>query len=331
VAAVLLIALFAFSDFWTGVIGVGLSFSVIFLSFTVATGEGAVLCLGEAAFAGVGGFLAGRFVAATGLPLWAAAIVAVVSAGIVGLVVGAIGARLDQIGFALVTLAFALFCERFAFNIVQLQPPAGVPYPPVTLFGLDQARTNVLLGFVAFLVLAVVVVLVKRGTLGRVYAALRGNPISSESLGLNVAALRTAVFAVGAAIAGLGGVLLGINELQLGSADVGLAVGLVWLAVVVTFGVRGVQGAFLAGLAYALFPAIFSELSAATWLHYLPTVLFGLGAVGLAKEPRGFLAPLEDKLRARVAQWRRPVERPNLALAGVGAAGPRPVDEMSNQ
>lgn len=296
-AALLLIGLFAFSDFWTGEIGVGLAFAVIFLSFTVATGEGAVLCLGEAAFAAVGGFLAGRFVTATGLPLWAAAIVAVVAAGIVGVVIGAIGSRLDQIGFALVTLAFALFCEQFAFNIAVFVPSAGVPYPIVTLFGLSASRTNVLLGFVAFAVIATLLGLVKRGRLGRAYAAMRGNPISSESLGLNVRAMRTAIFAAGAAIAGLGGVLLGINEQQIGAPDVALAVGLVWVAVVVTFGVRGPQGAFLAGLAFSLIPAWFSILSSTAWLGYLPTALFGMGAVGLAKEPRGFLSEIEDKLR----------------------------------
>ena len=80
------------------------------------------------------------------------------------------------------------------------------------------------------------------------------------------------------------------------SYDSVLDVALVWVAVVVTFGVRGSQGAFLAGLAFSLIPAAFSIWSSATWIGYLPSVLFGLGAVGLAKEPRGFLAPMEDKL-----------------------------------
>jgi branched-chain amino acid transport system permease protein len=295
-AGLLLVGLFAFTDYWTGVIGVGLAFAVIFLSFTIATGEGAVLCLGEASFVAVGGFLAGRFFAASGLPFWAAAIVGVIASGLVGVVVGAIGARLDQIGFALVTLAFALFCEQFAFNIAVFVPSAGVPYPAVTWFGLDAAQTNVLMGFIAFVVIATLVGLAKRGRLGRAYAAMRGNAISSESLGLDVRTMRTAVFAIAAAVAGLGGVILGINEQQLGSPDVALAVGLVWVAVVVTFGVRGPQGAFLAGLVFSIIPAWFGILSSAGWVGDVPTLLFGLGAIGLAKQPRGFLAGIEDQL-----------------------------------
>jgi branched-chain amino acid transport system permease protein len=295
-AGLLLIGLFAFTDYWTGIIGVGLAFSVIFLSFTIATGEGAVLCLGEASFVAVGGFLAGRFFAASGLPFWAAAIVGVIASGLIGVVVGAIGARLDQIGFALVTLAFALFCEQFAFNIAVFVPSAGVPYPVFTWFGLTAAQTNVLMGFIAFVVIATIVGFAKRGRLGRAYAAMRGNPLSSESLGLDVRAMRTVVFAIAAAVAGLGGVLLGINEEQIGSVNVALFVGLVWVAVVVTFGVKGSQGAFLAGLVFSIVPAWFSILSSASWVGNLPTVLFGLGAVGLAKQPRGFLADIEDQL-----------------------------------
>jgi branched-chain amino acid transport system permease protein len=326
-AGLLLVGLFAFSDYWTGVIGVGLAFAVIFLSFTIATGEGAVLCLGEASFVAVGGFLAGRLFAASGLPFWAAAIVGVIASGLVGVVVGAIGARLDQIGFALVTLAFALFCEQFAFNIAVFVPSAGVPYPAATWFGLDVAQTNVLMGFIAFVAIATLVGLAKRGRLGRAYAAMRGNAISSESLGLDVRTMRTAVFAIAAAVAGLGGVILGINEQQLGSPDVALAVGLVWMAVVVTFGVRGPQGAFLAGLVFSIVPAWLSFVSSAGWVGDVPTLLFGLGAVGLAKRPRGFLAGIEDQLLGWAERFfvLGPLPRGNEAQPAPAPSPPSPV------
>ena len=54
------VAMFAFDDYWTGVFAAGMSFAVIFLGFTVSTGEGGILCLGQAGFAAAGAFVAGR-------------------------------------------------------------------------------------------------------------------------------------------------------------------------------------------------------------------------------------------------------------------------------
>jgi ABC-type branched-subunit amino acid transport system ATPase component/branched-subunit amino acid ABC-type transport system permease component len=309
-----LFGMYAFRLFWTANIGVGLAYAVIFLSFSVATGQAAVVCLGQAALAGFAGFLAGRLFDAAGIPLLLSAVLAVLATAILGGVIGVIGARLDQIGFALVTLAFALFCGQFVFNITSLDPAAGVPYPTVVWPGFTQARTAVLLCFAVFVVIAAVLGYLKRGGLGRVFAAMRGNPISAEGLGLNVRMLRAAAFCVGSAIAGLGGVLLGINEPQLGLPDFPLAVGLVWLAVCVVFGVRGPQGALLAGLAVPIVPALFGQWSSAGWAQHVfnhnfndvPILLFGLGAIGLASDPRGSLAPLEDLLRSYSANRLHP-------------------------
>ncbi len=299
--AVVLIAMFAFSGYWTGVIATGTAFSVIFLSLTVATGEGGVLCLGQASFTAVGGFTAGRLASTHGTNLIVAAIIGVLAAMVVGLVIGAIGSRLDQIGFALVTLAFALFCEQFAFNITFFVPSSGVPFETITFFGLNQARSQILLGAVVFAVLAGLIVYLRRGRFGRAYAAIRANPLSSEGLGINVKLMRTIIFAIGGGIAGLGGVLLGIDEQQLGVPDVALAVGLVWVAVVVTFGVKGPRGAMLAGLAFSVIPAAFALIHI-TWIADVPTILFGLGAVGLAKEPRGFMSQLDDLWHATMGK-----------------------------
>jgi sulfate-transporting ATPase len=326
-----LTGMYGFSLFWTALIGVGLAYAVIYLSFSVATGQAAVVCLGQAAMAGFAGFLAGRLFDAAGIPLLLSAVLAVLATAILGGVIGVIGARLDQIGFALVTLAFALFCGQFVFNITSLDPAAGVPYPTVVWPGFSAARTAVLLGFVVFVVIAALLGYLKRRRLGRVFAAMRGNPISAEGLGLNVRMLRAAAFCIGAAIAGLGGVLLGINESQLGLPDFPLAVGLVWLAVCVLFGVRGPQGALLAGLAVPIIPALFERWSSAGWVKHafnhnfndVPTLLFGLGAIGLASDPRGSLAPLEDLLRSFSARRLHP------ALAAAPAAPPSSLSPVS--
>jgi branched-chain amino acid transport system permease protein len=299
-AGVTLIAMFGFNAYWTATLAVGVAFSVTFLSFAVSTGEGGILCLGQAGLAAFGAIVAGRLATDAGLPLVLALVIAVLCATVCGVVLGLVGTRLDRVGFALVTLAFALFCDKFAFNLQSLIPLAGVNYPVVQLFGLNPARSAILLGAVVFAVLAFGITWFRRGRFGRVFAAIRDNPIEGESLGINVKSYRVGVFTLGSAVAGLGGGLIGIEQGSVSTSDFALLTGLVWLAVAVTIGVRGFGGALWAGLVFAIAPAAF-ELIKITGFGNIPTVLFGLGAVGIARDPRGFLAQTADGIQKLLA------------------------------
>jgi branched-subunit amino acid ABC-type transport system permease component len=313
------IAMFAFNDYWTGVFAAGISFSVIFLGFTVSTGEGGILCLGQAGFAAAGAFVAGRLATEANLPLLLAGALGVLAAMVCGIIIGLMGTRLDQVGFALVTLAFALFCEKFVFNVQSIVPLSGVLYPEFKIFGLRSTQSAILLGAVVFAVVAAVLTWARRGRFGRLCAAVRGNPIQGESIGINVRGARVAIFAVGSAIAGLGGVLVGIQQGAVGIFDFALLIGLLWLAVVVTVGVRGYRGALVAGLMFTIFPAAFSYVDI-SGIGQLPTVLFGLGAIGLAREPRGFLYEMEMRIRRKRSRPPGTDVAPPVAAAPAGSA-----------
>ena len=58
---------------------------------------------------------------------------------------------------------------------------------------------------------------------------------------------------------------------------------------VVTWGMRSVVGALLAGVAFSLVPALFSAYVPDSYAE-VPTMLFGLGAIMVAREPRGIVA-----------------------------------------
>ena len=325
--ALMWVAMFAFSEYWTGVFAAGIAFAVIFLGFTVSTGEGGILCLGQAGFAAAGAFVAGRLATEANLPLLVAGLIGVAAAMLCGVVIGLLGTRLDQVGFALVTLSFALFCEKFMFNVQTVVPLAGVLYPEFHIGGLRGTQSSILLGVVVFVLVAGSLTLAKRGRFGRLCAAVRGNPVAGESIGINIKGARVGIFAIGSAIGGLGGVLLGIEQGAIGISDFTLLIGLVWLAVVVTVGLRGYQGALVAGLMFTIFPALFQYVHVAQ-LGQLPTVLFGLGAIGLAREPRGFLYEMKTRLgrkRTTTATAAAPVIAPEAAavtasnaLEGVG-------------
>ncbi|HEX4092580.1 MAG TPA: ABC transporter permease [Trebonia sp.] len=310
--------IFGFNEYWTGLFATGTAFSVLFLSFSVSAGEAGILCLCQAEIAGIGAFAAGRLAESNHWPLLPAIIGGVIIAMLVGFVIGLVGARMDQIGLALLTIAFAVFCDQWAFNLTALVPSGGVSFSQLSLFGFDPERSAVALNVLVFAVLAGAFVAIRRGRSGRAFAALRGNPVSGESLGLPIRRMRIAAFTVSSGIAGLGGILLALVQQGMSPIDVVASVGFVWVAVVVTLGVRGIRGPLLAGLMLSVLGAVFAQLNAGD-LGNVPSILFGLGAVGLATEPRGFLAQVDAglaALRERIRAGRTtPARGSVLALA----------------
>jgi len=65
-------------------------------------------------------------------------------------------------------------------------------------------------------------------------------------------------------------------------------IGLTWFAVVITNGRRSNNAALAAGLFYVLIPQLFATYLPPSWSP-LPTLLFGVGAVLLARNPEGII------------------------------------------
>lgn len=74
-----------------------------------------------------------------------------------------------------------------------------------------------------------------------------------------------------------------------------------WLAVLVTQGIRSTVGALLAGVTFTLLPAFTQVYLAPDW-SLVPPILFGLGAIVLAKYPEGSLAMNARQVRGFIAR-----------------------------
>ncbi len=85
--------------------------------------------------------------------------------------------------------------------------------------------------------------------------------------------------------------------------------GLVWLAVVVTLGIRSITAAVLAGLSFSLLPGVFQTYVPTRWGE-VPTVLFGLGALGVALHPEGVVLQNGRQLRRLLARVLTPRSQP---------------------
>jgi branched-chain amino acid transport system permease protein len=75
--------------------------------------------------------------------------------------------------------------------------------------------------------------------------------------------------------------------------------GVVWLAALVTIGVRSNAAALVAGLSFTMLPAV-ALAYLPSWTGQLPSILFGLGAIGVAKFPDGSLEQSGEMFRRKL-------------------------------
>jgi ABC-type branched-subunit amino acid transport system ATPase component/branched-subunit amino acid ABC-type transport system permease component len=169
-------------------------------------------------------------------------------------------------------------------------------------FDFSQPRQQVILGLIVFGLITLLIHFLQHSASGRAMLATRSSEVAARASGISPAKAKFAIFALSAAIAGFGGAMFGLANGAISSSSASPLVGLVWLAVAVTFGVRRPGGALLAGLGYTCTQLIFlwlgSDIISNKTFHDLTTavyftpILFGLGAINLAKDPDGLLSLL---------------------------------------
>jgi branched-chain amino acid transport system permease protein len=265
--------------------------AIVGISIIPIVGYAGRLSLCQMTFAGIGATMVGHLGAA-GNPLSLLAAAGVCA--VVGVIVGIPALRLSGIYFALATAAFAITMDNWVFVLPSFNL-FGHPYSPfgsgslvfapfrIGSHALNSKTSQFIAGSVAFVVLVVVVVALRRSEFGQRLLAMKDSPAACATLGMNGRATLIGVFAFSAAMAGVGG---GIYGMELGSASAvvfqffsGLSV----LLVMVIFGITSFGAAGLNGLYQGspFFTNFFPSLT------QLPLVLVGLGGVGVGTTPNG--------------------------------------------
>jgi branched-chain amino acid transport system permease protein len=300
VAVALLPLLLRDSPYWLGLVVLGLAYGVTFLTFTVVTGEGGMLWLSQVVFAGIGALLGAQFAVNGHLPAIAAIGLAAVVAAVVGAVIGLLTIRLGDLYVALVTLTFSLLVETLVFSRDRFQQGGiGVAFPRPAAVADDLTFAYVLLG--VFAVFALLIVNLRRSTSGMALRAVRDSERASRTLGLSVVQVKVIVGALAAFVAAVGGGLLALTVGSAQPASYPTFLGLVWLAVVVTLGIRSITAAVVAGLTSTLLPGLF-QTYLPTRLGEVPAILFGLGAIAVARHPEGAVVQTGRQLRQLAAR-----------------------------
>lgn len=305
--------IFRGSSYWLGLVAAGICYSITLLTFTVVTGEGGMLWLSQIIFAGVGALSAAQFVTVWHVPVLLAIVMGGVIAAVAGAVIGLLTIRLGDLYVALVTLTFGLLVETLVFTRnTFLQGGLGV-----TLNRPSFAQSNFTFAYLAlavFVVFALLTLNLRRSTSGLALRAVRDSEPASRTLGLSVLQVKVIVGSLAAFVAAVGGGFLAMYANVAQPQNYETFAGLVWLAVVVTMGIRSVIAAALSGMAFTLMPGIFSTYVPTRWAE-VPQLLFGLGAIGVARHPEGVVAQNGRQIRGLLLKL----------FSGSGGGGERPV------
>jgi ABC-type branched-subunit amino acid transport system permease subunit len=147
-----------------------------------------------------------------------------------------------------------------------------------------------LLSLGVLIVAVIVVLLVRRGTVGRNLAAMRGSETAIAGLGVNPSWQRIMVFALSGAVAGVGGLLHSLEQQVVSPTDWNADFSLVFVVLVVTTSVTTVEGAIQAGIGFFVTEQILTTvLPARIGASSLTVVLFAFGALTYAQHPEGVL------------------------------------------
>ena len=324
VSALVVYELWFANEFWSGLIAKGIVLGIVFLSFVVITGLGGMVSLGQATFVTASAFTVGYLVNTEfgfTIPLlmhdgrfgfFVAVIAGTAVAAAVGAVIAIPVRRLGPLALALATLSFAFTAELIVFQLDAVRNGSrGWPVPPLNLetfeselpfgpFDFTQPRELAMLALLVFGAITLLIHNLRRSASGRAVLAVRSSEVAARTSGIGAGWSKVTLFAVSAGIAGLGGAFLAVVSSPVNNRSAPAFVGLIWLAVTVTFGIRRPGGALLAGLAFACFTDLLQVITGwgfmpdwaatLTGTPQLAAILFGVGAINLAKNPDGVLA-----------------------------------------
>jgi urea transport system permease protein len=196
------------------------AFAILALSLGFVWGYAGILCFGQAAFYGLGGYAFAITAINTQMP-WLGLLAAIIIPALAAALLGAMMfyGRLSDVYMAVVTLVFTLILFKFmnttageAYRIgaARLGGYNGIPgFPTLTKpWNPNDYLYNESLYYFAFLLLLVIYVLVRlvlKSPFGRALVGIRENELRAELMGYDVRLLKTGAFTIGGAIAGIAG------------------------------------------------------------------------------------------------------------------------------
>jgi branched-chain amino acid transport system permease protein len=260
---------------------------ILTVSLNLIIGYAGQVSLGHAAFYGMGAYASALAALYWHFPFAAAAVFAMLVAGLCGLGLGLPTLRLKEDYLAVVTLGFGVILDLVFLNLQITGGPdglAGIPSPG--FFGLSFRPAHL---YLIIIVVAVAVVLLATLRLvdsyhGRALRAIRDHETTAQVMGINTPAYKVMIFTLAAALAGLAGSLYAHYITFINPESFGLHTSILILTMVVLGGMGSIWGSVAGAVIMTALPELLREVQSYQDLVY-GALLVGL----LILRPQGLL------------------------------------------
>jgi branched-chain amino acid transport system permease protein len=308
---------FLFGPYRVGQFTLVLTYAVAVLGLNLLVGYNGQISLGHGAFFALGAYTAALLIEKASVPYLLTLPASGALCFAAGYLFGVPALRLRGLYLALVTLGLAIALPPLIKRFDELtEGTQGLtvqqPESPSWL-GLADDQFLYVLTLAVAAVMFVLAWNLTRGQLGRAVKAVRDGEIPASTLGVNLAATKTRVFALSAGYAGVGGALYVFAIGFVAPEAFTLTVSFAFLAAIVVGGLATISGALLGALFIEFVPVYASDVNDA-----LTGVIYGGVLIAFMwLLPEG-AAGLPRRVRDLLTGWRRREEqRPDRERAVV--------------
>ncbi|MCQ4160023.1 branched-chain amino acid ABC transporter ATP-binding protein/permease [Roseomonas sp. GC11] len=321
-ALALLPLLPGFPPFWVTLLCYAGLAALVALGLVVLTGVAGLTSFGQAIFVGFGAYASAILTTRHGVSPWAALPAALLAAGVMAALIGALTLRLRGHYLAIATIAWNVSFYYLAANLDLTQRNDGISGIPPLRLG-ETALTEARAFYPLVLLCLGLALLATRNLLdsrvGRAIRALRGGALAAESFGVDTYRAKLLAFIYAGLLAGLSGWLYAHLQRAVNPSPFSLTMSIDYLLMAVAGGVQHLGGALLGALLVTLLRDQLQSLLPALLgaQGNFESIVFGLALVMLLQGAPQGLWPL---LMRPFARW----NGPRAAATPPPAAAPLP-------
>ncbi|MTV49949.1 branched-chain amino acid ABC transporter permease [Heliobacillus mobilis] len=267
---------------------------VLALGLNLVTGYAGQMCLGWAAFYGIGAYTSALLVMRLHASFWLALPAAGLMAAFFGLLLGIPTMRLKNTYLAITTLGFGEIVRLILLNWTDLtRGSMGLPgIPSPSFFGIDLDGKLFYYYFIVVLVIVTLVTMARLvdSRLGRALQAIREDELAAKSMGIDTTRYKIVAFAIGAFFAGIAGSFFAHYSAYIDPHNFAFGESIAVLSMVILGGMRSLPGVVFGAVVLTLLPEVLREAA-----EYRMIVFGGILMLTMLLRPQGIFGGVQRK------------------------------------